>query len=1653
MLKIKRCARLTAVFLCAASFFNTAYALVSEYTLGIREKDISITDYEYFADEQNKDAFAEQKFVERDEASSGMRIEDNGQCLANTSYGAFIRFNRMDFGESDNALSMSMTFARDAGYGGLLRVYALPCGYEISSAGGGEIKDLSAILLVKYEIDKNYTTGGWYVQTQTELNTEVEALSGVYDIVFTFNSHGLGCYYDFCFNKNDTDTASVYSETANALIDCETKIKFASADESSYSNLNADAEYVGSTCMGKWLAYHNVDFGDGGVEYLNFKAAKDGPHRGYMNIYLLDPGSEIQTDSDGVTGGQLILAQPRNGNHNTGSWFVPKEESIKIDGGENINGVHDIVIMFTADGMGNFYDFSFSKFNSVKLSNAGEIRYSEYIPFDISGVEIVYDVKKDCNFTVDIDGEKTTDTMKAGKNKISAEFKNTIFKGNKKLTVSSDGYVEIKEIAVKKVKTETAQLLKYARYDGYSNLRYTDTEKLLKTAIIFNNNSSVYLAKNAQGYINYNDAAELPYNENGTLYVPLSAVALATGAYFEENKNFCMIRFDNAEVFYKNNTQYLQENNGSYNEVQTDIKEMNGTYYVPLKKYLELSGRYVCTKDDFVIADYELKVKEIISDKNFELLTERFNDLLFTPAEANVYYVSQTNNASDENSGTASEPFRTISKAAQTAKAGDTVVIGDGIYRETVKPTSDGSVGHPIVYRAEEGANVIISALDEVDGEYAEEDGKRVYTLNSTMPQGRNMIFLKGEALAEGRYPNQGSQPEYEGVRKNLGLCSLWPTSGNIKIVADSPAATIEAEEAFSTDYFKDATLVSHNGSGWTLATAKVTGSDDKNLTLDEQTTYWWYDNITDYDYAYLTGFKNSVDVPGEWYIDDVNNKLYIIPLAQEDTYEIKSRQVCIDLSGKKYVQFKGINTIGGGINIDDGKMCVINGGEHKYISHYTYSSDQHYGFIDSEDAYDANGAPRRGEMGIYMGGSDNAVINADIKYSAAAGIYNTEKHSLIYNNNVEETGYMCAYVGGIFMMPDAADSKATINDVRGGHRIYYNTIDKTGRACIEMSAMEQEWFSKDGLTPFAASDIAYNNISNGSILSRDTGNVYIHGVVLGDDENKTQFRNNIISNQRNTDSSLSWGVYFDNWAQMAEVYENILTFTDYSRNIEKSKELLIQPKASFPEAFAYINVWNNKLLENKREFPLADADYPNSKRFRCGANSECENYAVDISKPVSLSGGTAWVCVGTEDNALELYYEANPFKEKKTADVSINGEEYKVNIDTSAVKEGYINSVVIPIGMSGGEAAEINIDGDEGQIYSVKAIKGNDKRICGKCYGGEFDEGTAKTKTSPDGQHMMMYETWSQYTVKYSDVYIRDNVDMVAISYSTAAMNSGGSIRIRIGDAAQTEEIVTAKNSWDDYSPVYGKLLQTVSPGVYDIYVDVNMKQPQTINLWWFGFMNESSNVKDAYAEIDISQEDIRFNAELTNGGVWISNDSVINLGSMDFGDGGRFKLTADFDLANNSDLSFVVEADGAENNILLKPEYYTGAHYGIVPQIQASEPLSGVHSIKLKFEGNGNAVLKSLRLKKADIYLSAFDKTADRISGAVQNTGNVTISAVYASDGRLERANVYDSTSGYADFEMETGDEYIVKIFSFTSMNTIAPTAEYIVYAHNEE
>jgi len=126
------------------------------------------------------------------------------------------------------------------------------------------------------------------------------------------------------------------------------------------------------------------------------------------------------------------------------------------------------------------------------------------------------------------------------------------------------------------------------------------------------------------------------------------------------------------------------------------------------------------------------------------------------PVKASNTFVvnNRADNASDKNPGTVALPLKTIQAAANLARAGDTILVKAGIYREEVIPPRGGtSSDKPIVYRAAHGEEVSIRGSERITTWVDKGGGVWMVELDTSFFKGYNPFArpVWGAWLAGGR--------------------------------------------------------------------------------------------------------------------------------------------------------------------------------------------------------------------------------------------------------------------------------------------------------------------------------------------------------------------------------------------------------------------------------------------------------------------------------------------------------------------------------------------------------------------------------------------------------------------------------------------------------------------------------------------------------------------------------------------------------------------------------------------------------------------------------------------------------------------------------------------------------------------------------------
>jgi Carbohydrate binding module (family 6)/Right handed beta helix region/Protein of unknown function (DUF1565) len=379
-----------------------------------------------------------------------------------------------------------------------------------------------------------------------------------------------------------------------------------------------------------------------------------------------------------------------------------------------------------------------------------------------------------------------------------------------------------------------------------------------------------------------------------------------------------------------------------------------------------------------------------------------------TTAFGAEYHISTS--GSDTAEGSATAPWKTISKAAGLMQPGDVCRIHAGTYRETVRPQQSGSEGKPIVFEAFGDGEVVVHGGELVEGWSFGENG--IYTAPVKEPVGD--LFVNGETMMLACYPNQPYSP-------NSGFDRLQWVGGTASL-----PKSVDIRGAFAL----------RPAMSWTIQ--KV-------------------DTWEDIPRGVIMGALGLLDAEGEWLWKD--GTLFLKPVAGKNpelsVVERKVRDYGFDLSSRTYVEVKGIKIFGASLNLDAASHCLIKSCQVFY----------HCPFFTVKNSWRAglNSIATWGK-GVVLGGDHNVLRGCEIAHSWGDGVTlygsnNTIERCHIYD--CDWSGTDAALVGvsggghrihhntlhdcgrtGILARGATAKSSITYNDV---YRYGYLTFDLGG--------------------------------------------------------------------------------------------------------------------------------------------------------------------------------------------------------------------------------------------------------------------------------------------------------------------------------------------------------------------------------------------------------------------------------------------------------------------------------------------------------------------------------------------------------------------------------------------------------------------------------
>ena len=448
------------------------------------------------------------------------------------------------------------------------------------------------------------------------------------------------------------------------------------------------------------------------------------------------------------------------------------------------------------------------------------------------------------------------------------------------------------------------------------------------------------------------------------------------------------------------------------------------------------------------------------------------------------YHVSET--GADDAPGTAQAPFRTLAQAASVLQAGDSCVVHEGVYRETMVLSRTGEADKPIRIQAAAGARVVISATEPLETKWTRQE-KGGYVARIDPPP--RQLFFNGQMAREAHWPNgaYGDLMDRPCVKAEAG------TGYEQLICSQLPAGD-----------FNGGYALTWRGGAWTNVTARIKDyRPGKSLAFDppfkpHSDQYHKGDAFKPRagNRFLLLGSRAALDAPGEWFVDPDTGMTHFLPppgkTPEELTLETKARDQALSLRGCSHVTVNGIELFGGTFDLSGCNHCLLEDIKSFYSNDFTRTARE---------------VPPHPTNRVQ--GNQNTLRRCHIAYTAGTGLEVQGEGNTITNCVIHDIGYMGTYEGAV----QVKRTKGTVID--------HCSIYRSGRDLILHHGAENL-------------RITYCDLHHAVMLNDDAGATYAWG---------TDGKGSVIAYNwvHHSVQNHTVGIYLDNFCKNFVVHHNVV--------------------------------------------------------------------------------------------------------------------------------------------------------------------------------------------------------------------------------------------------------------------------------------------------------------------------------------------------------------------------------------------------------------------------------------------------------------------------------------------------------------------------------
>jgi hypothetical protein len=306
-------------------------------------------------------------------------------------------------------------------------------------------------------------------------------------------------------------------------------------------------------------------------------------------------------------------------------------------------------------------------------------------------------------------------------------------------------------------------------------------------------------------------------------------------------------------------------------------------------------------------------------------------------------YVSQDVGDDVLGDGSTQSPFLTIGKAVSVLNAGDTIIIREGVYHETISLSSLNSTEQlPTIIKSHEDETVIIDGTIGISGQWNDDiDDSSIQVIdNITSPI--TQLFVGNNQMVMARWPNAQFEnqsifdkhnwaegDESTSLDGKFYIDETKESPGTVDLTNSIGILNVGSFKTFNRTISNHVIQAGNDLIEFTtpIGTKGIEGSLNSNPPLKNKHHYFFFE-----------GKKEFIDSENEWFLDSTDEKLYIYPPSGVDmdnaTVRGKIRDYSLLIDKSSHLRVEGLTFFATTFKADESSYLKILNCNFYYPSH-----------------------------------------------------------------------------------------------------------------------------------------------------------------------------------------------------------------------------------------------------------------------------------------------------------------------------------------------------------------------------------------------------------------------------------------------------------------------------------------------------------------------------------------------------------------------------------------------------------------------------------------------------------------------------------------------------------------------------------------------